>query len=90
MLSWDNINVNRESRVREWVKGVIRYEGLSKYITFFSEWVSKDSDDPRPRMLYDHSVDPDENFNISESHDYAEIVTGLTFQLRELTEGGND
>jgi len=56
----------------------------------FSEWVFENSEDPRPRMLYDHSVDPDENLNVSESPDYADLVTDLTHQLRELTEGGND
>ena len=55
----------------------------------FSEWVFNNDTAQRPRMLYDHTVDPEENYNVSEDPEYATVVGGLTQQLREVTEGNN-
>ena len=48
---------------------------------FYTEWVN-DSDSAYARMLYDHSVDPDENINISEGQDYLEVIRQLSEEMR--------
>ena len=65
----------------------IKGESIISRDMIYTEWVSDKPAVERPRMLYDHTVDPGENFNVSESREYASQVTDLTRQLRELTEG---
>ncbi len=48
---------------------------------FYTEWVD-DSDSSFARMLYDHRVDPDENFNISEDPIHAETLDALSMEMR--------
>jgi len=48
---------------------------------FYTEWVD-DKDSSYARMLYDHSVDPDENLNISENPSNAETITALSAEMR--------
>ncbi len=48
---------------------------------FYTEWVD-DNDAPFTRMLYDHSVDPDENVNISEETENAEVIEDLSAEMR--------
>jgi iduronate 2-sulfatase len=48
---------------------------------FYTEWIN-DADSAYARMLYDHGVDPDENMNISEHKDQAEVVGELSAQMR--------
>ncbi|MDF1574069.1 MAG: sulfatase [Bacteroidales bacterium] len=48
---------------------------------FYTEWVN-DSDSSYARMLYDHRVDPEENFNISEAPENAETIKALSQEMR--------
>ncbi len=48
---------------------------------FYTEWLNK-NDSAVARMLYDHSVDPDENFNISEKEHMQKEVRILSDELR--------
>lgn len=47
---------------------------------FYTEWLNK-NDSTVARMLYDHSVDPDENFNIAEREDMKVEVVELSNEL---------
>ncbi|MEN8202748.1 MAG: sulfatase [Bacteroidota bacterium] len=48
---------------------------------FYTEWVN-DEDQEYARMLYDHSLDPDENVNISERGENQEIIRELSDEMR--------
>ena len=48
---------------------------------FYTEWVD-DADSSYARMLYDHGVDPDENFNISKDPLHMEIIDSLSAEMR--------
>lgn len=49
---------------------------------FYTEWVN-DEDSTYTRMLYDHVVDPAENFNISEKSENASILQDLSKEMRQ-------
>ncbi|MFO7725555.1 MAG: sulfatase, partial [Oceanipulchritudo sp.] len=49
----------------------------------YTEWKNK-SGKSTARMLYDHKFDPRENINVSENPEYAEVVTKMQEQLREV------
>lgn len=48
---------------------------------FYTEWIN-DRDSSYARMLYDHSADPEENFNISEDPEFKEIIESLSAEMR--------
>ncbi|HPF02495.1 MAG TPA: sulfatase [Bacteroidales bacterium] len=49
---------------------------------FYTEWINK-NDSTIARMLYDHSTDPDENINLSESAGQSAMVDDLSSLLRQ-------
>ncbi|MCK4750515.1 MAG: hypothetical protein KAT15_25835, partial [Bacteroidales bacterium] len=49
---------------------------------FYTEWVN-DKDSAYTRMLYDHSVDPGENFNISENPENSSVISALSEEMRQ-------
>jgi arylsulfatase A-like enzyme len=49
---------------------------------FYTEWIDK-NDSIISRMLYDHASDQDENINISEKAENADLVGALGISLRE-------
>jgi len=59
------------------------YAGITtiKENWFYTEWVD-DADSSYARMLYDHWVDPDENFNISENPLHIKIIDSLSAEMR--------
>ncbi|MFH0758656.1 MAG: sulfatase [Bacteroidota bacterium] len=63
--------------VCQWFKGITTIRGHY----FYTEWID-DQDQPFTRMLYDHGVDPDENVNISEKPENAEVIEGLSAEMR--------
>jgi arylsulfatase A-like enzyme len=48
---------------------------------FYTEWVN-DEDQEYARMLYDHSVDPEENVNISEREEQQAVIRELSAEMR--------
>jgi iduronate 2-sulfatase len=60
------------------------YEGITtiRENHFYTEWVD-DEDQLFTRMLYDHSVDPDENVNISERPENASVIESLSAEMRQ-------
>ena len=48
---------------------------------FYTEWIS-DNDSSYARMLYDHSVDPGENVNISEQDEFSTVISDLSAEMR--------
>jgi arylsulfatase A-like enzyme len=48
---------------------------------FYTEWID-DQDIAYARMLYDHRTDPEENVNISEMEEHAEVITELSAEMR--------
>jgi len=48
---------------------------------FYTEWIN-DQDSVYARMLYDHRVDPQENVNISEKGEHAEVISELSAEMR--------
>ncbi len=48
---------------------------------FYTEWVN-DSDSAYASMLYDHSVDPDENTNIAGDPAFLDVVEALSQEMR--------
>ena len=48
---------------------------------FYTEWIS-DSDSAYARMLYDHSIDPGENVNISEKEEFDPVIKELSAEMR--------
>jgi iduronate 2-sulfatase len=48
---------------------------------FYTEWVN-DHDSAYARMLYDHSVDPGENINISEVESNTAVISDLSSEMR--------
>ena len=48
---------------------------------FYTEWVN-DNDSAYARMLYDHGVDPGENFNVSEIGSNAGVVSSMSSEMR--------
>jgi arylsulfatase A-like enzyme len=48
----------------------------------YTEWTDDDGNQTA-RMLYDHAADPEENVNLSEKPEHAELVAELSRQLRE-------
>lgn len=67
-----------EPAVAKWRNGMTLIRG--NY--FYTEW-SKSSDSIYASMLYDHSVDPQENNNISERTENAELVRELSQTLHQ-------
>ena len=63
--------------VCQWVKGITTIR--DHY--FYTEWVD-DDDRETDRMLYDHSVDPGENVNISEDPSSAPVVEAMSVEMR--------
>ncbi len=63
--------------VCQWYKGITTI----RENWFYTEWVN-DNDSSYARMLYDHRVDPDENVNISEEPEHAEIIDDLRAEMR--------
>jgi iduronate 2-sulfatase len=49
---------------------------------FYTEWVY-DNDSAYARMLYDHRVDPGENFNVSERESNSGIIHELSSEMRQ-------
>jgi iduronate 2-sulfatase len=49
---------------------------------FYTEWVH-DNDSAYARMLYDHRVDPGENFNVSERESNSGIIHELSSEMRQ-------
>ena len=49
----------------------------------YTEWRKDDQAEPHARMLYDHEADPDENVNISERPEHADLVARLASTLAE-------
>jgi iduronate 2-sulfatase len=64
--------------VCQWYKGVTTI----KNDHFYTEWID-DEDKMFTRMLYDHSVDPDENVNVSEDPDNADIIEEMSAEMRD-------
>jgi arylsulfatase A-like enzyme len=64
--------------VCQWYKGITTI----KKNYFYTEWVD-DADNPFARMLYDHNVDPGENFNISEQEENAGIIKQMSEEMRQ-------
>jgi len=52
----------------------------------YTEWTGKDGK-MHARMLYDHDVDPEENVNISERAENAELIAKLSKRLHEFRAG---
>jgi arylsulfatase A-like enzyme len=48
---------------------------------FYTEWLNK-NDSAMARMLYDHSTDPEENFNIAENSELQKKVNELSADLK--------
>lgn len=48
---------------------------------FYTEWIN-DNDSSYARMLYDHRIDPAEDFNISEDPRHAETISALSAEMR--------
>ncbi len=48
---------------------------------FYTEWVN-DHDTSYARMLYDHAVDPGENYNISEDPVHSPLIVQLSEEMR--------
>lgn len=63
--------------VCQWYKGVTTI----KENHFYTEWIDEE-DQMFTRMLYDHSVDPDENVNVSEDPENAAIIEELSAEMR--------
>jgi arylsulfatase A-like enzyme len=63
--------------VCQWYEGITTIKGSY----FYTEWVT-DSDSGYARMLYDHTIDPGENFNISEKEESAEVVSQMSAEMR--------
>jgi len=61
----------------QWYKGVTTIRDKH----FYTEWID-DEDKMFTRMLYDHSVDPDENVNVSEDPENAAIIEELSGEMR--------
>ena len=49
---------------------------------FYTEWWDKD-DNVTDRLLFDHNVDPEENYNVAEKPEYAKLVKKLSKALRQ-------
>jgi iduronate 2-sulfatase len=49
---------------------------------FYTEWLDK-NDSTIASMLYDHTIDPDENSNLTGEQKYSKLVPGLAARLRE-------
>ncbi len=64
--------------VCKWFDGVT----VIKDDYFYTEWTN-DEDSIYTRMLYDHSVDPDENINISENPENEELIVELSRLIKE-------
>ena len=64
--------------VCQWFKGITTI----RENWFYTEWVDND-DKPFTRMLYDHSVDPDENVNISEAPENETVIETLSAEMRD-------
>ncbi len=63
--------------VCQWFKGVTTIR--ENY--FYTEWID-DEDQMFTRMLYDHSVDPEENVNVSEDPEKAAVIEELSSEMR--------
>lgn len=72
----DTIAQVKDFAIAKWMKGVTLIE--DQY--FYTEWHNPEKA-MIGRMLYDHKVDPDENVNISELPENAELVRGLSEKL---------
>jgi len=66
----------KDFAIAKWMKGVTLID--DQY--FYTEW-HNDQKEGVARMLYDHKVDPDENVNISELPQNAELVQNLSEKL---------
>lgn len=77
-LLFDENAVSDGLAICQWYKGVttIREDH------FYTEWID-DNDQMFARMLYDHSVDPDENVNVSEEAENAAIIEELSAEMRQ-------
>ena len=65
-----------------------RHSGISgfsmKHGTFrYTEWIHLESGDIKYRELYDHATDPDENYNVVASSEYAQEIAALSPILHE-------
>lgn len=76
-LLFDDKAVSDGVAVAQWFAGTTTIR--DNY--FYTEWVN-DLDSAYARMLYDHSVDPDENFNISESPENGAIIQTMSEEMR--------
>ncbi len=63
--------------VCQWHKGITTI----KENYFYTEWIDE-SDSSFARMLYDHTIDPDENVNISELHQNEVIIKEMSKEMR--------
>lgn len=83
------ISVLNDPSAEHRTHGFSRYQRGESIITsqyVYTEWYQDDQDVERPRMLYDHHSDLDENVNISEEAENEKIVEELSLKLRSLTD----
>jgi arylsulfatase A-like enzyme len=76
-LLFDSEAVSDGVAICQWFAGVTTI----RENWFYTEWIS-DSDSAYARMLYDHSVDPGENENISEQEEYGTVISDLSAEMR--------
>jgi len=76
-LLFDGDAVSDGVAVCQWFKGVTTIRENH----FYTEWID-DKDQMFTRMLYDHSVDPDENVNVSEDPKNTAIIEELSAEMR--------
>lgn len=76
-LLYDNEATSDGVAVCQWYAGITTI----RENWFYTEWID-DSDSAYARMLYDHSVDPGENFNVSEAHSNSDVVGQLSSEMR--------
>ena len=76
-LLFDSEAVSDGVAICQWFAGVTTI----RENWFYTEWIS-DSDSAYARMLYDHSVDPGENENISEQEEYGTVISDLSEEMR--------
>jgi arylsulfatase A-like enzyme len=76
-LLYDNNATSDGIAVCQWYAGITTI----RENWFYTEWVN-DNDSAYARMLYDHRVDPGENFNVSEKESNNRIMGELSSEMR--------
>jgi iduronate 2-sulfatase len=49
----------------------------------YTEWMNEKTLERQARMLFDHSVDPEENVNVAEAPEYREVADSLSARIRQ-------